>query len=749
VLCVGEAAELAIPDTAAFSFLGRPGYSTWVLPAVENTNLLFLGFGAEEVESGVFIGDVLRMELASVTGAGDFAVYSFDGFGNPIVHINSADGISAADFFQVVAGGHTDLNWAFSAPGTYRIGFRARGTLVTGNVEVVSDIAYYTFTVPEALLPQPLEPEPELIFNIVNIGTLGGPSSFALDVNEAGQVTGNSRYTTTNTRLHAYLWSENSLLDLGYLTNGVEFSRGYAINDSGFVVGESDNNISKAFLWDGTNMVNIGTLGGASAVAHDINSAGEIVGASSNGSASRPYKRDLFGMMQDLGTLLGTTNSTGRAWGLNEAGAAVGLSRNAANTTSHATLWMGGSISNLGSLAGGTNFSQAYAINDSNVVVGSSVVGKVSPSSSTDLYHAFLWSDGAMVDLGAHPSNTNFIHSEAKDINNAGEAVGYAAKFFGSPTSGGAAMLWKDGVAHDLNHLVPAGSGWVLQSAEGINDRGDIAGHGSYQGQTRAFLLHRATRLSRGHTDIGLAFEDGGWDLHVHSGDLDQEFEPGAALLTLPPLTQTTVPTNASYAFLGAPGSATWILPSTENPKLLFLGFGAEEIESGVFVGNQVTMKLKAVDGPGTFSVFSIDGFGVPVVHMNSGDGISTNDVKSIVTGSHEDFAWGFTRPGYYRVTFEASGTLVAGNEFTSSGDVTYYFEVIGIETQLAIARSGGSATISFVTQDGLTYQLESAPAVTGPWADEGAAFLGTGRMKTITVPLSPGAQFFRMKADN
>ena len=207
------------------------------------------------------------------------------------------------------------------------------------------------------------------------------------------------------------------------------------------------------------------------------------------------------------------------------------------------------------------------------------------------------------------------------------------------------------------------------------------------------------------------------------------------------------MPTNASYAFLGAAGDSVWVLPPVQNPKLLFLGFGAEEIESGVFVGNQVTMKLKAVDGPGAFSVFSIDGFGVPVVHMNSGDGIDTNDVKSLVTGSHEDFAWGFTQPGYYRVTFEASGTLVAGNEFTSSGDVTYYFEVIGIETQLAIARSGSNATISFVTQDGLTYQLESAPAVTGPWTDEGAAFLGTGRAKQITVPLSPGARFFKMKA--
>jgi probable HAF family extracellular repeat protein len=41
----------------------------------------------------------------------------------------------------------------------------------------------------------------------------------------------------------------------------------------------------------------------------------------------------------------------------------------------------------------------------------------------------------------------------------------------------------------DLNSLIDPQSGWVLASASGINDSGQITGTGIYQGQTHAFLI--------------------------------------------------------------------------------------------------------------------------------------------------------------------------------------------------------------------------------------------------------------------
>ncbi len=747
VLAIGTAAEQVIPDELAYSFLGRPGYSTWILPAVQNEELLFLGIAAEEIGTGIFVNDQIRIELVFVQGNGDFSLYSIDGFGQPVVHMNTADGYDDHDAFVVQAGSHVDLNWAFSVPGTYRVGLRARATLVEGNTEIESDVAYYTFTVPEPLRSQPVEPAEE-IYTITDLGTLGGPSSFALDVNESAQVTGNARYTNANSRLHAFAWDREIIRDLGYLTNGVEFSRSYAINDAGIIVGESDNDISKAFLWDGTNLVQLGTLGGASAVAHDINNAGEIVGASSNGSASRPYKRDAMGVMHDLGTLLGTTNSSGRAWGINQSGAVVGLSRNAANTTSQATLWIGGSISNLGSLAGGAFFSQAYAINDNHVVVGSSVVGKVSPTSSTDLNHAFVWQNGVMTDLGAHPSNTNFVHSEAKDINNAGEIVGYTARLFSSPTSGGAAMLWRNGEAIDLNTLVPPGSGWVLQSAEGINERGDIVGYGSFKGQTRAFLLRRATLYTEGHADLAFDYANGAWHQRMRNDNFGTNLEPASVLIRGNVASQIVVPSELppGYEFLGNPGDTIWILPEVQDPRLPYLGLAAEEIAVETFANRNLRVQLTAVEGPGQF-ITSDAGFAEPRVFFNTRDGVGPADFYPLPAGSHAHLNWIFTRPGYYRVTLQASGTLANGGVPTAGPPVTYHFQIIGIETRLNIVRGDSGLKVVFTTQTGVNYQLERAPEASGPWENAGQPFVGTGRVKEISVPATGGNTFFRINA--
>lgn len=187
------------------------------------------------------------------------------------------------------------------------------------------------------------------------------------------------------------------------------------------------------------------------------------------------------------------------------------------------------------------------------------------------------------------------------------------------------------------------------------------------------------TFLNNEHVDVGVAFEDGEWDLHIHDETNDREFEPGDAVLRVGGLARTTVPADPAYAFLGRPGSTVWILPAVQNADLLFLGIGAEELEPGIFVNDTVRLHLKRVRGPGRkahFAVYTIDAFGTPVVGMNTRDGLTEADAVDVPAGGHTDYNWAFSAPGRYRVTFEATGTLLDGT-VVSSGDVTYTFHVV------------------------------------------------------------------------
>jgi probable HAF family extracellular repeat protein len=78
--------------------------------------------------------------------------------------------------------------------------------------------------------------------------------------------------------------------------------------------------------------------------------------------------------------------------------------------------------------------------------------------------------------------------SAADGINASGQVVGSAT----TTANESHAFLYSGGVMYDLNKLIPAGSGWILQEATAINDAGQIVGNGRYNGASRAFRLDQA-----------------------------------------------------------------------------------------------------------------------------------------------------------------------------------------------------------------------------------------------------------------
>ena len=94
-----------------------------------------------------------------------------------------------------------------------------------------------------------------------------------------------------------------------------------------------------------------------------------------------------------------------------------------------------------------------------------------------DLFHAYLlqpWPDGSYTILGM---GSAFLPN---GINDRRQIIGKL--YLGNS----APVLWLNGKIVDLNSFLPPGAGWQLQTADGINNLGDIIGSGTYRGD----LLH-------------------------------------------------------------------------------------------------------------------------------------------------------------------------------------------------------------------------------------------------------------------
>jgi probable HAF family extracellular repeat protein len=284
-------------------------------------------------------------------------------------------------------------------------------------------------------------------------------------INDAGQIVGSK-----GSKSHAILWDKGKITNLGTL--GRRYSYAYDINNKGQVVGEvkTKKGIQHAFLWQNGVMKGLGTLGGTESVAYGINNKGQVVGWANikkPGTTSEETHAFLLnkGTMTDLGN--------GFAHNINNTGQVVGSTYIDKKGT-RAVLWEKGTMIELAAppSSGYSIITEAQDINNNGTVIGDLNGGKG---------HALLWETGTVTDLGTLGGST----SSAYSINNKGQVVGEA----NTSVYVRAAFLWQNGVMKDLNTLIPASSGWKLSYATDINNKGQIIGQGSYNGQSRAFLL--------------------------------------------------------------------------------------------------------------------------------------------------------------------------------------------------------------------------------------------------------------------
>ena len=338
------------------------------------------------------------------------------------------------------------------------------------------------------------------------------------------------------------------------------------------------------------------------------------------------------------------------------------------------------------------------------------------------------------------------FYTSVDDINSRGEVFGaFIARTTGSRLR---SYILKNGDFSEIE-LVFDRADAGRESIKTRNESGVLVGF--YRDSSNVYhgfiATPEAATLTNQHADIGFAFDPlEGWEPHVDNETAAVEWAPEEAILQVNAAARQPVSNNPAFAFLGEPGAAVWTLGQTQQPGVLFLGFGAEEVGEGVLQDDQFKVTLTDFSGPGDFFLYTIDGFGQPHIDINTADGVNSNDTRVVFAGSHIHVNWSFTRAGIYRVTLEAQGKLTDGTP-TSSGPRTFTFVVQPIETRLNIVRGSSGPKIVFTSQAGVSYQLERAPEASGPWEGVGESFIGAGTLKEIALPLGDASAFFRISA--
>jgi probable HAF family extracellular repeat protein len=372
------------------------------------------------------------------------------------------------------------------------------------------------------------------VYTITDLGPLS-PTA----INTWGQVVGNLNGK-------AFIWTQSSgRKGLGTLTGGTH-SYASGINDLGVVTGTADgagtvisegvpqfpdsspppnqecSDLTQPFVWTPRNGMK--GLGAAEVPDVDqapfdwceipffgsgINDLGQVVGYTT------VYSTDQYallwasaGGMTFLSGDLGEGNwPPTMANGVSNTGQLVGQSDNSPYS-GHATSWKNGVSTDLATLDGGA--SSANGVNDLGQIVGWSTATLLSEDGcwafgSVDItecpMNAVLWNaNGKITNLGTLPGDA---FSSASNINLPGQVIGSSGNTVvfqwteGEPVVGespiaviGRPFIWTQGSGmRDLNTLISASSGWVLNSATGINLWGQIVGSGTVNGHAHGFLL--------------------------------------------------------------------------------------------------------------------------------------------------------------------------------------------------------------------------------------------------------------------
>ena len=349
----------------------------------------------------------------------------------------------------------------------------------------------------------------QALYPVTDLGVLPGYAACVpYRMNDRGDVVGycapaGANYFNTT----AFVWRNGAMSAVGKLTGG-NYSLGVAINSLGVITGDGDTGDFRPQSWVTTTtpgvLLNIFPNNGGNTRALFIGDNGMIGGYYTKSLGGSSWKGAIWTpdpkdprkyRTTDLPVLPGAINpksSISIPAVFNQSGQAAGYASSDRIIGQHAAFWNNDaahSMVDLGVLPGDQG-SYAHGMNDFGQVAGESLT-------PVGLPRAVVWNNDAAHTLSELPPLAGDNYAIAGPINNAGHVLGVSfyeppgMTAFNAGIPAYRVVLWRDGGVFELQTLVdPAtGAGWTNISPNAINNLGQMAGSGVFNGQARAILL--------------------------------------------------------------------------------------------------------------------------------------------------------------------------------------------------------------------------------------------------------------------
>jgi len=515
----------------------------------------------------------------------------------------------------------------------------------------------------ESIAQIPVTPGQLPTFILYDAGSLGGNVDGVAAVNDLGFAVG-TYYPTNSPSKAAFLWTPPWLPQTGMTTI---WTNGYAndINNSNQVVGNQGNS---AVTWQNGVLTPLG-ITGTYAGAGGINDAGVIVGTFDTSAYSAYVLSN--GIMTTLPELGRETTSAAR---ISQKGNIAGFSNTGAGHRLPVAWTNGGTslvtipLPGQGAANGLNNLDQFVA-------------------DDADFGVPYFWGNGRLTRIASNGS--------ARGVNNWGWAVGFTTFPGGNNMH---AFLWIDdnhnsqaesNEVRDLNAILPNGSGWILTTANEINNAGMIVGNGLLNGEPHAFVLVPTAVI-------------------INSGPMDYLANPGGIIhfqvtaTSAAPLnyqwTRNGIPLTNAPPFYGANSSSLTI--SNYDPSAAVTNLaGTYSLQASNFLGSAVsrnaTLYIVPVPGPPVDS----DGDGLTdyaelyIYHTNpnsadtDGDGIPDwwavlhGMIPTINNANTEIGSSGVTYGQVYQYDLTHTNQLDPRNPFFAPGTGIYEVLNAGLHT--------------------------------------------------------------------